>query len=29
MFACKLGEAAGRYRLEVESAIEHGYVAKP
>lgn len=29
MFACKLGEAAGRYRLEVESAIEHGYAAKP
>jgi flagellar motor switch protein FliM len=29
MFACKLGEAGGRYRLEVESAIEQGYEAKP
>ncbi len=28
MFACKLGEAAGRYRLEVESAIEQGCEAK-
>lgn len=29
MFACNLGEAAGRYRLEVESALEPGYEAKP
>jgi flagellar motor switch protein FliM len=29
MFACKLGEADGRYRLEVGGAIEQGYEAKP
>jgi flagellar motor switch protein FliM len=29
MFACKLGEAAGRYRLEVESAIEPGGEGAP
>jgi flagellar motor switch protein FliM len=29
MFACKLGEAAGRYRLEVESPIEAGGEATP
>lgn len=29
MFACKLGEADGRYRLEVERPIAHGYEAEP
>lgn len=29
MFACKLGEAGGRYRLEVESAIDQGSEAEP
>ena len=27
MFSCKLGQADGRYRLEVENAIPQGYKA--
>ena len=28
MFTCKLGQADGRYRLEVDNPIAHGHEAK-